>query len=162
MKKSNGSISDDLIEWLNQPDVKINIPEKFSCRALYWAEKELGGAAWDSICELQKLIKKLPGSKKEEFQKHLKIISSSLFYELNEYKKLHSTKSKRESPPEPMYSVEYQGQAINIFNLHPSSMSKNSRAESTINKLKLPGEDSRATSKPSAKTILNWVKAKTK
>lgn len=157
--KNSVQISDNLIEFLNQPDGEIQIPEKFSEKVLYWSEKIAGGAVFNSLCEVRKLINKLPTDKQEEFNKHLNIISSALHYELNEYKKLHSTKSKRESAAEPMYSIEYRENAINIFNTLDVQMSKNSRAKCTLNKLEDPDSNSRAKVKPSEKTILNWIKS---
>lgn len=157
--KNPVQISGDLIKFLNQPDGEIHSPNKFSEKALYWAEKMAGGAAFDSLCEMRKLISNLPVHVRADLEKHLRVISVALHHELNQYKKLHSTKSKRESAAEPMYSIQYREKAINFFNTLDVQMSKNSRAKCTLNKIKYPDSDSRAKVKPSEKTILNWVKS---
>lgn len=150
MAKNKISIPNDLIEWLEQPDGPIPPPKKFADKALSEAERKAGGAAWEAICELSKLINSLPKSKQMAFKEHLNVLVTATRTELSIYKKLEEKKAQVGNANASKYSSKVIKQAITKFNSLPDTLSNIRKAELVAASLSDP--------KPSPKTILNWIK----
>ena len=120
------------------------------------AQDKAGGGTWDSICELRKLINKLPLGSKNYFNNHLNIVINFLHEELQIYKTLESKKSQpKNQNAGQKFSPEQRAEAIRVFNSRSTPRSRSQRAKLIVAKLADP--------KPSWQTVLNWVnKAKSK
>ncbi len=150
-KNKPKSIPADLLEWLEQPDGPVALPKKFGDKALALAESNAGGAAWEAICELNKLIRGLPKSKQPAFQENLNVLVKAMYVELGEYKTQEEKKAQTGNTNASKYSPAVIKQAITKFNSLPNTLSQIRKAELVAASLADP--------KPSPKTILNWIKA---
>lgn len=150
MAKNKISIPSDLLEWLEQSDGPVELPKKFGDKALALAEQQAGGAAWVAAAELWKLIGELPKAKQEAFKENLHVLLSALHTELALYKKQEGKKAQSGNKNAAKYSSGVIKQATTKFKSLPDTLSQIRRAELTAASLSDP--------KPTAKTILNWVK----
>ena len=128
----------------------MELPKKFGDKAQTLAEQQAGGAAWVAAAKLRKLIDCLPKTKQEAFKENLKVVLVALHFELATYKTQEGKKAQSGNKNAAKYSPEIIKQAVAKFKSLPDTLSQIRRAELTAASLSDP--------KPSAKTILNWVK----
>lgn len=150
MAKNKISIPSDLLEWLEQSDGPAELSKRFGDKALTLAERQAGGAAWVAAAKLWKLIDGLPKAKQEAFKENLNVLLSALHTELEPYKKQEEKKANKGNKNAAKYSPQTIKQAVAKFNATKVTLSKSARAEISIKTLPDP--------KPTARTILNWVK----
>ena len=150
MAKNKISIPSDLLEWLEQSDGPVELPKKFGDKALALAEQQAGGAAWVAVAKLWKLIDDLPKAKQEAFKENLKVVLVALHSELATYKTQEGKKAQSGNKNAAKYSPGTIKQAVAKFKSLPDTLSQARKAELTAVSLSDP--------KPTAKTILNWVK----